>query len=297
MQGEIGRSYKIHILLANSNGLSVNIYESDWEKIVEPPTIDSIYFEKGQVQTLLHQNDGSYKVITSNGLNMFISAKPPVNQDYYYKFQTLLIQQYLLNEQPISLVPTNQQSPNPQTIFGWYSKPLTIIKSLKTGTSKNYTPVENYFVGFIPTFSFEYTEPLDSLYKLLIDSASDGSITTTSMLSVSKKIYQIFTEENTQINPTNNTVFDPIPTQLGTNIKCLSDTNLSVLGYFCAASKASIHYYSLLTSTSLYSYKIDTLPPIVGSTGSGPSDWWFYPNQTGNYYKLGCKSVSGLKVR
>ncbi len=92
-------------------------------------------------------------------------------------------------------------------------------------------PVKEFFIGFIPEV-------------LIVDSNtltfSEGVIVNTSILSVSKKIYQIFSEESAQKVPSN-TIFDPIPTQLSTNIKCVSDTPQTVFGYFAAASV--VHRY------------------------------------------------------
>ncbi len=258
MRGQIGRSYKIKINLQDGKN-----YESDWEKINASPTIDSIYADPGQVQYLLQEPDGTYYVSTKNGMNLHIDFTPFTDQDYYYKVETNYIQQ------------TEKIIEGALTIYSWSTNTLVFNNGLKASIAEYSGPVKEFFIGFVPEV-------------LIVDSntitVSDGEIINSSIYSVSKKIYQIFTEENTQGVPSNS-IFDPIPTQLSSNLKCVSDTTQTVFGYFAAASVVHRYqFFYLQESNDRYlTYNIDSIPsgltPYgVDSVGNGTPmpKYWFY---------------------
>ncbi len=284
MQGRVGRSYKLKIALTDGKGAITNTYESDWEKINEMPEIDSMFAEPGQVQSLLQDYDGTYYTYTQNGFNLFINVKVPSNQDYYFQFKSSLMRQYLCSSQEMGL------------IYGWYTIDNPFKMNLKSGIVGDQPQIESFFDGFISSgFSLQKEDSylviisnqfIDTMFYVsyLCDSSSAGDIITTNVYSVSKKIYEIYSQENSQISPSN-TIFDPIPTQIESNIKCTSDSAQGVLGYFCATSVNSINYYfnQSLGSTYIKSYKIDYMP--VGLSPEGldtlnythkPPKYWFY---------------------
>lgn len=273
MQGQIGKSYKIKIGLT-SNGKITSTYESEWVRLNESPVIDSIYAQTGQVQVLLQQSDGSYYTITVLGLNMYIDATPPAKQDYYYKFESSMLQEYTQ-----VFYPNSRYAPMfgpPPVLYGWFSNAITLNKDLKAGVADYSIPIKSYFLGFIPEF---FSQSSDSFHDAPL---SAGAVITAKVYSVSKEIYQIFTEENSQTKPVNS-IFDPIPTQLETNIKCTSDTTQSVLGYFNAASVIKNYHFFLWAEgfDKIYSYKIDSLPTTITPAGidtNAAPGFWFYPN-------------------
>ena len=276
MQGQVGRSYKLKIALTDGktyNPKIVSTYESDWVKINEPPTIDSIYAENGQMQSLLQQPDGTYYIKTVDGLNMYIDAKPSSNQDYYYKFKSSMIQEYTQIFYTDTVFGRNAIPPPAPytTLYGWFKNNINIDKNLRAGTAEYLVPIRKYFIGFVPEFVSTYTDTFHD------SPVSVGVITTTTIYSVQKKLYRIFTEENSQTKPANS-IFDPIPTQLESNIKCTSDTTKSVLGYFNAASVVyGYHFFLLTLSHKIYSHKIDFLPSYIDPTGvdtSAPPNFW-----------------------
>ncbi len=246
--------------------------------------VDSTFAEIGSIETLVAQSDGSYVTNTVQGLNLYINATPPAGQDYYYKVNSTDIQQYTQVYYPDTtgraegsklIGRYSQGNMVPEILYGWYSNSITLDKDLKAGTAEFAVPIKNLYIGFLPQFiSFQNDTFTDA-------PISAGAVTITSIYSVSNKIYQIFTEENSQTVP-DNTLFDPIPTQLGTNIKCTSDTTQSVLGYFCAASIVRSYHFFLWAEgeKNIFSYKIDSLPviPPAGIDTSYSPSFWFFTN-------------------
>ncbi len=276
MQGQVGRSYKLIITLTDGKDKIYSTYESDWVKINELPKIDSLYAETGQLQTLMQNSDGSYFIYTRLGLNVYMDANPPANQDYYYKFNSSMIQEYTQKFYPGINGRYTKPAVLPVTIYGWYTSQVHVTNDLIEGSSQYPSPIKKHFIGFIP-----------ELFSTVIDTFNDepisaGNVTTTTIYSVSNKIYQIFTEENTQTQPANS-IFDPVPTQLTSNIKCTSDTTKSVFGYFNAASVIHEYHYFFWVHVfdKIFSYKIDSMPPGIVNSGSdtviAPS-FWFYNN-------------------
>jgi hypothetical protein len=280
IQGRVGRNYKLKIALTDGKGAITDTYESDWEKINEIPIIDSMFAEPGQVQSLLQDYDGTYYTYTQNGLNLFINVKVPANQDYYFQFKSSLLRQYICSSQLLG------------QIYGWYTIDNPFKMNLKSGIVGDQPQVESFFDGFISSgFSLQKEDSIlvifnntfiDTMYYVsyLCDSSSAGDIITTNVYSVSKKIYEIYSQENSQISPSN-TIFDPIPTQIESNIKCTSDSTKGVLGYFCATSVNRINYYfkQSLGSTYIKFYNINFIPVGLPSEGRDtliPPKYWFY---------------------
>jgi len=267
MQGKIGKSYKLKITLFNDYGQPNTTYESDWVKIPESLTIDSIYLEKVNIQTYVEQPDGSNIYQTQSGLKMYIDAKPALNQDYYYKFQSTMVYEYYQKN-----IDPDINDPDHNTLFYcWNTNQISLDNDLKTATAQSNPQIRKFNLGFIPESpALTYnTTVWDVPY-------ASGVITSTDVYSVSKEIYKIFSEENTQTTPSNS-IFDPIPTQLESNIKCTSNSAQSVLGYFNAASVA--HAYQFFNyphfSSRATTHKLDTWPSGIPSSGAGGPPWFW----------------------
>ena len=260
MQGEIGKSYMLKITSFNDYGQLLNTYESDWVRIPEPPTIDSIYLEKVNIQAYVLQPDGSNIFQTQSGLKMYIDAKPALSQDYYYKFQSTMIYEYYQKNIDTDIHDKKRDS----LFFCWNTYQISLDNDLKTATAQSNPQIRKFNLGFIPgSPALTYNTAIWSVPY------ASGCITSTDVYSVSKEIYQFFSEENSQTTPANS-IFDPIPTQLGSNIKCTSNSTQSVLGYFNAASVT--HAYQFFNYPSFSSrantHQLGSWPSGVTSSGA-----------------------------
>jgi len=271
MRGIIGRSYKIKVKLTDNS-----IYESDFIPLNPSPKIDSVYAEIGQVQSISQEN-GTTVVNTQLGLNVYIDATPYPDLDYYYKFKTSIVQEVQQTFYPFGKAASASGPPPSYIIYSWGIGDLDIKKDLKANTVQNLSQIKKFFIGFIPEY---FSTASDTMHDAPI---WDGAITTAEIYSVPKMIYEIFTQENAQTKPSNS-IFDPIPTQLGTNIKCTSDPSKNVLGYFAAASVARIyhHFCWVHPNKHISSKDLDSIPkvfePATPPDSTGPPNFWVFPN-------------------
>ena len=274
MRGTVGRSYKLNISLTELGNIT-NTYESEWEKLSDVPIIDSVSALRGNKITLGTEPDGSYGEFSQQGINLHMSAHSVVNNDYYYKFMASIIQQYI--------VIWHEPKPKPDVyIYGRFTNNLEIDKNLTSATAGQIVPIKEHAIGFVPTSyaSVEYCIDRDCKSKILGDSFSTLFISKSSIYSVSKKMYQIFQDENTQMFP-QNSIFDPVPTQITTNIKCTNKSSSKVFGYFCSAAVATqFNYFYLTTSgNTLYSDTISSIAhdfkPFISDTDNIPKYWHF----------------------
>ncbi|MEM7109574.1 MAG: DUF4249 domain-containing protein, partial [Bacteroidota bacterium] len=74
IQGEIGKRYRLNLTF---NGRQ---YQSTWEEIMIPQTIDSIYFEAKTIGTSDRDNDAS-------GLEFFLDTQGSGGEPAYYRFE------------------------------------------------------------------------------------------------------------------------------------------------------------------------------------------------------------------
>ncbi len=267
MIGQIGKSYKLKVNLLDGKGRITDTYESEFVKLVEAPTIDTVYAESGQYLT----STGSF-----TGLSIYIDATPAPGQDYYYKLKSSMIQEIERVIYPFGRI-SNGGPPPTYISYIWYSSIVDIPNDLKANSAQNLTYIKKLFVGFVPEY---ISNPRDT------DSIRDprtpvGIFTTNEIYSVPKRIFDIFTEENSQIKPANS-IFDPIPTQLETNITCTSNPAKKSLGYFAAASIVRKFHYFYWNSTSpkIYSFNVDSLPKGYLPTGvdsAVPPSFWIRP--------------------
>lgn len=152
MRGQIGKSYKIKINLTDGKGKTTETYESDFVKLTDAPSIDTVYAEVGQLQT---------DTKTYNGLNVYIDATPPVGQDYFYKLKTSMIQEILQlmwpfghNPITVEVTPGNIQTFPPPSYYNyiWSTALSNIPNDLKANSAQNITRIRKLYVGFIPEF-------------------------------------------------------------------------------------------------------------------------------------------------
>jgi len=156
--------------------------------------------------------------------------------------------------------------------FCWNTYQISLDNDLKTATAQSNPQIRKFNLGFIPgSPALTYNTAIWSVPY------ASGVITSTDVYSVSKEIYQILSEENSQTTPANS-IFDPIPTQLESNIKCTSNSSQSVLGYFNAASVT--HAYQFFNyphfSSRATTHKLDTFPKNIPSSGMSVHAPWFW---------------------
>jgi|WetSurMetagenome_2_1015567.scaffolds.fasta_scaffold94391_2 hypothetical protein len=268
MRGEPGRTYVLH--LVTPEGFT---YQSDSCKMGEPASLDSVYAEPGVTKTLDKNESGAYFETNHPGISLYMDALPAQGNGYYYKAETVVIKEAWHIEWRQGR-PKGFGVPPPSTpVYCWELPPDNNDKNLMSFNASDFKPLKKKFIGFITSDVYSVTNEIRDASSLF------GAITTTSIYSLSKRMYEIFTQLNTQTNPSNS-IFDPIPTRVESNIVCVNEPSRIVLGYFNAAAVARKSQFFRWSDTAIRKIKLEILPtlPTVESCESDvPPAFWINP--------------------
>jgi hypothetical protein len=270
IRGEPGKTYVLY--LVTPDGFT---YQSDSCKMPEPASLDSVYAEPGIIKTLDKSEAGPYIETNHPGINLYMDVHPVQGTEYYYKAETYIVKQAWHYEwrQGRPPEPPVDRPPLPTRVYCWELNPDHNDRNLMSNNTSDSRPIKKQSIGFITSDVYSETNEIrDPTYLL-------GAIATTSLYSVSKDLYRIFTQLNTQTNPSNS-IFDPIPTRIESNISCVNEPTRTVLGYFNAAAVTSKSQYFRWSDTAVSEKNLEILPhlPKVGScVDDVPPEFWINP--------------------
>jgi hypothetical protein len=207
-RGEVGKSYRLHILTSNGNE-----YASDTCTILPVPGIDTIYFGK-DVQLSDNQS------MARQGLSVYLDTKAGIDDKYFlrweyeetWKFGVTLPKLYeYINDTTINQIP-----PAYVKEFCWKSARSAEIL---TGA---VLPGESGILKKQPVIfiSPELSDRISLRYSILIK-----------QYSVSQREYDYWNNLK-QVNETNGDIFGSQPFAVVSNIKNINDPSEQVLGYF-----------------------------------------------------------------
>jgi len=125
--------------------------------------------------------------------------------------------------------------------------------------------IEKHIVCFLP-----FIKPENVGDYTIIVTALIGKIT---QYRINPETYQFYKNCNT-ILAASGKVFDPMPTQVKGNMKCISDNAVEVLGFF-EASSARVSYYAVRNGSKNIHYRNGYAPVDYGCIGPNAPDWWF----------------------
>ncbi|MGB8359661.1 MAG: DUF4249 domain-containing protein [Bacteroidales bacterium] len=215
-RGSVGRTYVLNIEISD-----VEKYESETSLLYPAPTIDSIYFEKDQV---VSEETGGNR----QGVTIYIDSQDESTSNYYrwtyeewWKFA--------------SPDPKLYDYINDSTIV-----PVAEIKQNCWANSKSdVVDIQNTILANTGGF----------VKKPVLFAASDESdrfliqyCIEVRQLSISKQEYE-FWNLMLQLNETGGDIFDKQPFQIFSNIKCTTDPDKQVIGYFQVSGAQKIRKY------------------------------------------------------
>jgi len=127
--------------------------------------------------------------------------------------------------------------------------------------------------GFITPEIFSITDALTDPSYLV------GVFATTTISALPKRIFEIYSQLDHQSDPSNS-LFDPIPTRIETNIACTNDPGRLVLGYFSASAVSRKMRFFRLKSNGVDARDIDSgylLPVAEDCTRGVLPEFWIVP--------------------
>ncbi len=200
VQGEVGRSYQLHITLADGTE-----YLSEPDLLKPVPPIDSLYWEYDPAKKLI---------------NVYVDITDPetTGDGYYWRWEHYGLLQYCkLSE---TIVINGQSSETPCLTccdFCWQIEQCYTCVNVANDQYVNGKKVKKQFITAVP---YDGTTP----YYLLIEQRS-----------LSSNAYQFWNSIKVQSSNTGGP-FDAAPAPIIGNIKNSSDSREKVLGFFGASS-------------------------------------------------------------
>jgi hypothetical protein len=171
------------------------VYETEFETLKIPIPIDSIYWE--------YQDRGHEGV---DGIQLLLDTHDPENNTHYYAWEYEETWKFVVPIQPIG-------RPEWKECFMYSGN-----YDFKIGTSiqKTGDRMERYPLLFID----EKTNKLRWRYSILVK-----------QFTLSEQAYQFYSNL-IELNENQGTLFDPVPYSLTGNVKCVTNEEKPVLGYF-----------------------------------------------------------------
>jgi hypothetical protein len=253
--GYVGRTYILNIKTQDGNE-----YKSDPETIKPQSDQVSLTAEHENKEVLIITTNGTTIINKLIGANIFVDVKTSENDKIYYRFNTRKITESKHIEwrsgRCITCPPTFVYCLSVQDLN---SKPTVSEANMNNGTRE----IKHFNLGFIPEAIYDANDK---------DVINDPPIIVGWLLSctasrISEQEYLFYSKLSDQLNA-DSKIFDPLPTQLYSNVKCITDSTKVALGYFSVSSEFTIDYYVRCNqgdTRAAYHY-IDPLPKVINST-------------------------------
>jgi hypothetical protein len=212
--GTAGRSYTLHIETEEGE-----IYESLPQKMLPAATVDSVYPEYATKQYLYTDHRGTVVKQNVPGIEVFITLSSTDDDVLRFRIEPTLL--LLYNFYHFRL-------PDVDVYYKWKKQKLTDAPQINLRPFENsFSTVKNHLVSFLPTSNLHYDlsreEPIHR--KIII----------IRYYTLNDEAYRFHHEAYKQVS-SENKLFDPVVSQLPTNIRCTSEPDKPVIGFFEVSS-------------------------------------------------------------
>jgi hypothetical protein len=251
-----GRTYTLHITAADGYA-----YRSTPQKMNESARLDSVYPKHAEKQFLNLNFYGAYRE-TLQGTETYCDLSGNPGDILRVRIETTLV---LLYVDIVDVPPPDFENYYCWRKFKLTDAPEINIQHFESGTNT----IRNHPAGFMP---FEKT-----VYKLQPTEHIHRKIVILNYYTLNMDAYNFHNAVHKQIN-SENQLFDPIPSQLPTNIICIDDPEKLTAGFFEASSSRSETYMLLnMPHNQLFEFvKYEDLEdiPAKGSILNNWPVWW-----------------------
>ncbi len=246
IQGTVGRSYTLTI--ATKEG---DTYKSGACFLNAPLPVDSIYYEAAIHQTL---NAGTSVVTNESGVNLYTDLTALKNRTAYCLFETRIIREMYTNEYPRGL-----HEPEVR-VFSWTVSQLDEVPTLNVNITQADNSIKKQLLGFMAKDKMSDNPPAYLTYSMI------GRIISCYAYSISEEAYLYYTHLRQQLTAQNQ-IFDPISTNLMSNIRCENDPSKKVFGLFEVSGKAGKHSFIRYNESDMiiHSMDVDDVPENVSN--------------------------------
>ena len=258
--GVSGRTYTLHVEIPSS-GLT---YESTPERISLPPDLDSLFAVPVERTVAEVSSLGNLITREKKGLDVKISLSMNSDSTRFFRFQTDILTQITFILNPNSMLPTY--------VYEWKSSILDKIFSVDYSFFSNSKQVvPEHDAGFLEFVYNGYLSNDESTAPY-----TDGWAVSMHVYAISNNVYQYYNSIAEQLNAENQ-IFAPVPSQIKSNVSCVSSENEKVIGVFEAASETIFYKgFSWLNLEAYISKELEYFPEDLGdgTTYNIPPDFW-----------------------
>lgn len=253
-RGIPGRTYTLHLVLPNGD-----IYESTPTPLDSVPLTYSLYERIGTKQDYVRDDYGNFIFTAYKGLYYYVDMTLNTTQQHFYAYNTRMITQFKVHT-------------SNHVFFIWKISYLNTIPNIKATIEYNdKAMVKEHLLGFMTYYENRDLNPVNPPRPA-------GWVLITSIYSISDEVYNYYQSVVKQLN-SNSQIFDPVPSQVTGNIKCLNDPSKKALGVFEVAFKYSKNIgvfwrpgYEIIRQVELSpDYEG---PAYDGETADTPPDFW-----------------------
>ncbi len=266
MIGIVGYKYTLHIVTAD--GFE---YASYQQEILPSLKISSLLAEKVTRIEIIEPKFGDIIINEIKGVEatLFVEDEYPSNSKIRFSSDIMVQYNYPVND------PDNPPDPMAPAIPVWYcwnylDKAEGINNINLPSTNNMPGDVNNNIVAFVPERENRY-------YYLTDDKIIINLLLRVTLYTLNQDAYQFFHDMHKQLT-SDGSLFDPIASQIFSNIRCVTDPKKPVVGFF-EASSTNVKGFILRTSSNNNSAffeptdKFDETPPINCLNNTKPPFW------------------------
>lgn len=254
--GITGRNYTLHIETQEGD-----IYESSPQKMVPAATVDSVYPRHAIKEYLYTDHRGNNVRQRVPGIEVFTALSSEDGNILRFRIEPALL--LLYNFYHFRL-------PDVDVYYRWKKISLTDAPQINMHPFEGgYESVKDHLISFLPGNNLHYDlsreEPIHR--KIII----------IRYFTLNHDAYRFHFEAYKQIH-SENKLFDPVVSQLPTNIRCTSDPGKPVIGFFEASSTATESYMLVVKSyDNIFEFiriaDMENVPDSGSSLNRKPDFW------------------------
>jgi hypothetical protein len=223
IRGVAGRSYTLSVVTKKGD-----TYTSGPCLLNPALLLDTIYYEEATHQYLISYPDGSFGINTVSGVNIYADMTSLDNQAAYYKIDTRIIREIYNNEYPDGIHKPAVHA------YCWTVYHLDEVPNLNANVTHEQNKIKKQLLGFLAKDKMSDNPASYEDFSLV------GRIISCYTYTLSEEADMYYMHLREQLTAENK-LFDPVSTNLISNIKCENDASKKVFGLFEASGKVVRH--------------------------------------------------------
>ncbi len=265
-----GQQYKLKI---NLGGVE---YESEYETMLVAPVIDTLKVKIDTIKYYRYSSFGDPILKKFKAASSFVDLDVNEQISHYFFKRKMIVQYRIDNDAPGFGTP-------PPPYYGWRTLPqerdFNIAGPPEFGS---FSQIKDHSIGYHKNEIGDYVD--EEVLKELGILSHQGWVMILDQYGISEKTYNFYKTLKAQLEAEGK-LFDPVYPQIQSNIRCVSDPDRKVIGYFELSSHNRTYYYHQgYYSAKMRYYQFDDFIPFPADgmvQQNDPPPFWEYPNKPG----------------